>query len=119
MKRLLRWTGTLILLLACLAAGAGLALAEDQVIKITAKKFEFTPGEITLKKGAPVVLEITSADRLHGFNCPDLGLRADISPGQPTRLHVTPTKAGTFVFRCDIFCGEGHEDMSGSLVVKE
>jgi cytochrome c oxidase subunit 2 len=119
MKRARDWAKARGLLLACLAVSAGLALAEDQVIRFTARRFEFSSSGITLKKGVPVVLEITSADRLHGFNCPDLGVRADVSPGQPTRLKVTPAKAGVFVFHCDIFCGEGHEDMSGSLVVQE
>src|SRR5580658_3805573 len=38
-----------------------------KVIEITAKKFEFTPSEITLKKGEPVILRLTSSDRVHGF----------------------------------------------------
>jgi cytochrome c oxidase subunit 2 len=96
-----------------------LAGAEPMVIKITAKKFEFSPSEITLKKGVPVVLELVSLDRTHGFNCPDLGVRADVAPGKPTRVNLTPGKAGSFVFNCDIFCGDGHEDMTGTIVVKE
>lgn len=119
MKPARKWAVGLVCLLACLALSAGLALAEDQVIKITAKKFEYTPSQIKLKKGVPVVLELTSADRLHGFNCPELGVRADIVPGQTTRLRVTPSRTGTFEFRCDIFCGEGHEDMTGAFVVTD
>lgn len=108
-----------VLLLVGLAMAAPPALAEPQVIKITAKKFAYSPNEITLKKGVPVVLEFTSLDRLHGFSCPDLGVRADIPPGQVTRVNVTPAKAGTFGFHCDIFCGDGHEDMAGTFVVQE
>ncbi len=90
-----------------------------QVIKITAKKFEYSPNEIKVKKGVPVVLELTSLDRLHGFNCPDLGIRSDINPGQVAKVSFTPQKAGTFVFFCDIFCGEGHENMNGKITVEE
>jgi heme/copper-type cytochrome/quinol oxidase subunit 2 len=32
-------------------------------------------------------------------------------------LSFTPDKAGTFTFLCDVFCGDGHEGMSGRLVV--
>ena len=91
----------------------------EQVIRITAKKFEYSPKEIRLKKGVPAVLEFTSLDRLHGFVCPDLGLRTDILPGKVSTVRVVPQKAGTYDFHCDIFCGEGHEDMTGTIIVEE
>jgi cytochrome c oxidase subunit II len=91
----------------------------EQVIKVTAKKFEYSPKEITLKKGVPVVLEFTSLDRLHGFNCPDLNIRADIRPGKVSTLRFTPGKVGTFPFHCDNFCGTGHEAMRGTIKVVE
>ncbi len=94
------------------------ARPQDRVVRITARKFVFLPRELTLKKGEPVVLELTTADVVMGFNCPDLGVRADIIPGQTARLRFTPDKAGTFDFLCDIFCGEGHEGMSGKLKVE-
>ena len=91
----------------------------EKVIKITAKQFEFSPREIKLKKGQPVVLELTTLDRSHGFNCPDLGVRADIEPGKVSRVRLVPQKTGSFDFTCDIFCGEGHMDMAGKIVVEE
>lgn len=70
-----------------------------------------------MKRGVPVVLELVSLDRTHGFDAPDLGLRSDIKPGEPTRLRFVPEKAGRFGFHCDVFCGSGHEDMTGEIVV--
>ena len=90
---------------------------KEKVIKITAKKFNYTPGEVKLKKGVPVILEFTSQDILMGFNLPDFNLRADMVPGKPTRVRFTPDKTGSFVFLCDIFCGTGHEEMNGRLIV--
>jgi cytochrome c oxidase subunit II len=91
----------------------------EQIIKMTARKFEYSPQEIILKKGVPAVLEITALDRLHGFSCPDLGLRADLLQGDVTRIKFTPQRSGSFPFHCDIFCGDGHEDMSGIITVRE
>jgi plastocyanin/Icc-related predicted phosphoesterase len=91
----------------------------DPVIKVSAKKFEFIPNTITLKKGIAAVLELTSLDVMHGFNCPDLGVRTDINPGTVSRVKITPQKAGTFQFFCDVFCGEGHENMTGKIIVEE
>ncbi len=90
---------------------------EAKTVQITARKFTFTPNVVTLKKGVPVVLEFTSADVFMGFNAPDLNIRADIIPGQTARLRFTPDKAGSFVYLCDIFCGDGHERMTGKIRV--
>jgi cytochrome c oxidase subunit 2 len=91
--------------------------AQEQVIRVTAKKFEYSPNEITVKKDVPVVLEITSLDRDHGFKLREFDVRADIKPGEVTRVRIVPNKAGRFPFQCDVFCGSGHEDMSGELIV--
>ncbi len=91
----------------------------EPVIKVSTKKFAFTPSTITLKKGVPVILEFTTEDILMGFNVPDLGMRADIVPGQTTRMRLVPGKVGSFTFVCDIFCGTGHEDMEGVITVVE
>ncbi len=91
----------------------------EQVIKVVAKKFDYTPNVIHLKKNVPVVLEFTSEDVVMGFYVPDLKLRTDIIPGMVTRLRIVPDKVGRFVFVCDIFCGSGHEDMTGAIVVSE
>ena len=92
---------------------------KEKVVKITTKRFEFNPSTITLKKGVPVILEFTALDVLMGFNLPGFGLRTDVIPGKTTRLRLTPTQAGMFVFLCDVFCGAGHENMNGQLVVVE
>ena len=88
-----------------------------RVIKITAKKFEYSPSEVHIRKGEHVVLELTSLDRKHGFKLPELGIRADVPPGGTARVEVTAEKAGRFPFACDVFCGDGHEDMAGTLIV--
>jgi cytochrome c oxidase subunit 2 len=94
-----------------------LAQAPEQVIHVTARKFVFLPGEITLKRGVPVVLEFVSADVVMGFSAPDFKVRADIIPGQVARVRLVPQQIGSFEFLCDIFCGDGHEGMSGKIHV--
>lgn len=89
----------------------------EQVIKIVTKKFDYSPNEIKLKKGVPVILEFTTLDVVMGFSVPDLGARVDIIPGKVSRLRLVPDKVGAFPFVCDIFCGSGHEDMTGSIIV--
>ena len=118
-------TTSWIIALLFIAFGMTLAVSSlqaqpaEQVIKITAKQFEYSPNAITVKKGVPVVLEFTSLDKLHGFSCPSLKIRSDIPPGKTTTLRFTPDKAGTFPFHCDNFCGMGHEKMTGTITVTE
>ena len=92
---------------------------KEKVIRISAKKFNYTPGEVQLKKGVPVILEFKTMDVVMGFNLPDFNVRADMVPGKTTRLRLVPDKTGTFVFLCDVFCGTGHEEMNGKLVVSD
>ena len=111
---------TLIALLLGSAVGGAARLAADgpPEIRIGAKKFEYHPNKVTTKVGQPVVLVLTSEDRIHGFKMPELGIRTDILPGQETRVALKPDKIGSFAFFCDVFCGDGHEDMDGVLVVE-
>jgi len=95
------------------------AVPAERVIHITAKRFDFSPDSITLKKGEPVVFELSSADREHGFNLRAFGIRTNVSPGKVTRVRLTPDKTGKFTFSCDVFCGDGHEEMTGTVVVTE
>jgi cytochrome c oxidase subunit 2 len=93
---------------------------QGQVIKITAKKFEYSPSEIRIKKGVPVVFEFTSLDRVHGFTVADLGgIRLTIEPGKVNRVTILAPKAGTYEFHCDLFCGDGHEGMTGTIIVED
>jgi cytochrome c oxidase subunit II len=105
-------------LLATLGRRAFAQPAEPQVVKVVAQRFHYTPGEIRVKAGRPVVLEFTSVDFVHGFSMPDLNVRADLPPGVVTRVRLTAQKPGVYEFLCDNFCGEGHEEMHGRLIVE-
>jgi cytochrome c oxidase subunit 2 len=102
---------------AALVLGGGSAPAVE-TIRITAKRFEFNPDTIRLRVARPAVLELVALDRTHGFRIPDLGVGAILGQGETVRVPITPERAGTFVFMCDQFCGDGHEDMTGILTVE-
>ncbi|RQP21396.1 cupredoxin domain-containing protein [Piscinibacter terrae] len=108
------------------AAGLGLGglglrsvlAADERTIAVTAKKFVFEPDEIHLRVGETVTLVLTAPEVTMGFNAPDFQARTDIVPGQEARLKLTATRAGRFPFSCDVFCGSGHEQMDGVIVVE-
>ena len=105
------------LLVALALLGAPSEPAAERVIQITARKFDFSPASIELKVGVPVVLELRSEDRDHGFAVPDLKIDAKVAPGGVTRVRIVPDRTGTFEFHCNVFCGSGHEEMGGRIVV--
>jgi cytochrome c oxidase subunit 2 len=86
-------------------------------IEVTAKRFVFSPGEITLKKGQPVVLVIKSLDVSHGLRFRELNLSVKINKGSSAELSFTPDKTGDFLGHCFVFCGSGHGGMALTLHV--
>ena len=93
------------------------AQPRERVIPVRTYKFAFDPSTLQLRQNEPVVLELTANDVFMGFSAPEFKVRADVIPGKTTRLRLVPDKAGTFTFLCDVFCGDGHETMHGTLIV--
>ena len=90
-----------------------------KVIEISAKKFEFSPSQITLKKGEPVILRLSSSDRVHGFMSKPLKIDTDIPADKSEDVAVTPDAAGDFTVICDHYCGTGHGNMKMKVSVVE
>jgi cytochrome c oxidase subunit 2 len=111
-----------IFLLGCLpGAIAPLAPAQDavQTIEIHAKRFSFTPSEITVKKGETVKLILTSDDVTHALVVPDLKIRQEITKGHPATVTFVASEAGDFHGMCGHFCGSGHGSMTFVVHVKD
>ena len=104
---------------------AGMAVATGQQtpagvheFKMTAKNYDFDPGVITVKKGEKVRLIITATDRDHGIKLKDFDIDQVLKKGDPTIIEFTASKAGTFEFKCSVYCGRGHGKMKGTVVVE-
>lgn len=101
------------------APGGRGAVQHPRVIQITARQFEFSPNQVTIKKGETVKIELTSADVKHGFYIRGLKVDELIEPGQTTEVVLTPQAAGTYPTICDHLCGSGHGNMKMTVVVEE
>jgi cytochrome c oxidase subunit 2 len=64
------------------------------------------------------VLYLTSRDVTHGFAIPEYDIVVKIEPGKTTPVSFIADKEGEFTFYCSIFCGVGHSQVEGKLVVK-
>ncbi len=103
----------------CGLSGFSAATDTPRRIEVSAKKFGYTPSEITLKKGAPVVLVLTTQDVSHGLKFKELGLDTKFDKKKPGEIAFTPDKVGDFVGHCSVFCGSGHGSMTLTLHVTE
>jgi heme/copper-type cytochrome/quinol oxidase subunit 2 len=76
---------------------------------------------IEVSKGDPVVLKLRSSDVTHGFSLKafDIYIADGIQPGKTVFVSFKADKAGTFLFSCNVFCGDIHQHMTGTLVVKD
>ena len=103
------------------ALGVVVTLAAQQaprVIEVTAKKYDFVPSTIEVQQGERVVLRVTSTDRLHGIGIKKFGVNREVPRGKTVDVEFVANEAGTFPVLCTEDCGKGHDDMTGTLVVK-
>ncbi len=109
---------------------------EVQVIEMSAKKYEYSPSPIRVKRGTKVQLRITALDRTHGIKINvspdgsdqknDSGLVFSsnnddcfkLEKGIPTVVEFVARSPGTYSFHCCNRCGIGHGGMKGQIVVE-
>src|SRR3989344_996016 len=92
--------------------------ANQVVINMKARKFEFEPSIIKVKQGDKVKLIITSEDVAHGFAISDYNINKKLESGKTETIEFTADKKGEFTFFCSVLCGSGHSDMQGKLIVE-
>lgn len=92
---------------------------------------DFTPLQIHVPKGEPVLFKIRSRDVLHSVYVPHFRLKMDAVPGMPTRFWFTPTKTTAemreelqdpefnYELACAEVCGNAHFSMRYIIVVDE
>jgi cytochrome c oxidase subunit 2 len=66
-----------------------------------------------------LVIRTQSKDVIHAFHAPGIGLKADAVPGQTNYIITEITEKGTYQLYCAEFCGQGHSQMLGKIVVVE
>ena len=84
---------------------------------ITAKNWEFVPNTITVDKGDRVVLKVKSIDIDHGLAIPDFNVNLALVPGAEERVEFIADKTGIFTMFCSVYCGTGHSEMQGKIIV--
>lgn len=72
---------------------------------------------IVLPADRPIRIEVESADVIHSFHAPELGLKQDAIPGQRNVLATEITEPGEYRLYCAEYCGRGHSKMRATIEV--
>ena len=79
--------------------------------------------DLYLPVGVPVTIDLTSAEAderlavIHSFWVPEFRVKQDMIPGMIVPIHFTPTQIGKYHLICTEFCGVGHSEMRGHVIV--
>jgi cytochrome c oxidase subunit 2 len=94
------------------------AQSEPRTIEVVAKRFEFEPARIEVTEGERVRLVVKSGDGVHGIEIKKFKVNKRVPRGgDPINIEFVASAAGEFPILCSEYCGDGHEDMKGMLVV--
>ncbi len=74
---------------------------------------------LVVEAGRPVEVRLGSKDVIHDFFVPAMRVKLDAVPGLLGTVRFTPTTPGRYDLLCAEFCGWGHSEMLGEIVVKE
>jgi len=66
---------------------------------------------VVVPEGQDVYFRITSADVLHAFAVPEMGLKQDAIPAQNNTVKTVPTEQGVYQGYCTEYCGVAHSNM--------
>jgi len=105
-------------------AGRGWVLGEvraNDIISLWQNDGPPVKPTIEVTRGDKVILKLRSADVTHGFSLKAYGIYVakGIQPGKTVYVSFTADKVGQFLFMCTVFCGDIHQHMEGTLVVKD
>jgi cytochrome c oxidase subunit 2 len=84
---------------------------------VIASAWRFTPNELRVPVGAAVTFIATSTDVIHGLNIERTRLNMMLIPGQISKNSYTFREPGEHLLICHEYCGLGHHNMAGKVVV--
>ena len=87
-------------------------------IPIVAKRFTFEPARVEVTEGEHVRLVVSSADGVHGVEIKKFKVNKKVPRGgDQVTIDFVASAPGEYSILCSEYCGNGHEEMKGTLVV--
>lgn len=99
---------------------------EPKVVKLDEKTYQvyavaqmwqFLPAKIYIPVGSEVDFYLTSKDVVHGFNITEKNVNLMAIYGNLNKTTVKFDKPGVYKITCHEYCGVGHQNMQGEVIV--
>jgi cytochrome c oxidase subunit 2 len=87
-------------------------------VALRAEFYVFRPDVVRVPAGRRVRFRITSPDVLHGFQIVGTNVNLTVAPGYVSEAVHTFTEPGEYLVVCNEYCGLGHHNMQGTIVVE-
>ena len=97
---------------------SGVSKQSVQVVHVVASNWKWTLDKRTFSVDKPIQFDITSKQGTHGFSITGTSVSQPVSVGKNEQVTWTPPKPGTYVIRCDLYCGSGHDNMLTTFTVQ-
>jgi cytochrome c oxidase subunit II len=82
-----------------------------------ASMWQFQPAEVFIPVGSEVDMYLTSKDVVHGFNISNKNVNMMATYGALNKVRVKFDKPGIYDIVCHEYCGVGHQNMRGQVIV--
>lgn len=92
---------------------------EDSTYEVymVAHMWAFDPALVVVPVGSTVDFYLASKDVVHGFDIDGKGVNLMAVPGGINKTTITFNSIGTYRIVCHEFCGIGHQNMMGKIIV--
>ncbi len=100
---------------------SGKIVPEGVDIYLAASQWIWRPSEIMLKAGVTYRIWVSSTDVLHGLTIVGedgkVVYNIMVMPGMAFAINIRFDKPGIYYILCNEYCGIGHQDMLGKIVI--
>jgi cytochrome c oxidase subunit 2 len=91
---------------------------EPREIPVVVQRFTFEPARIEVTEGERIRLVVSSGDGVHGLEIKKFRVNKKIPRGgEQVTIDFVASAPGEYPILCSEYCGNGHEEMRGALVV--
>ncbi|MEE9448021.1 MAG: cupredoxin domain-containing protein [Arenicellales bacterium] len=99
----------------------GVKKNDDGSITVTmvAARYGFYPQRIEVPANTPVKFRMASYDVLHGVHAPFTNMATMVVPGYVSEVNTAFPNTGEYPLFCNEYCGLGHDEMWGRLIVTD
>ena len=100
-------------------AGFDSYMVPEDELKRGAKRLLVVDNHLVIPTRVPTRILVTSADVLHSWAVPSLGVKLDACPGRINQVSLTIEDSGIFYGQCSEICGVNHGFMPIGVVAME